>query len=567
MIAVVTAVLVFTACNHGGDTPGTSAAPDTIPEDNTPAVITGWFDYGSALYKRDRFEPGTAQSICIEMVKNEIEGFQYLLASDKDTEGQRCDVTALTDGQGHELNGTVNVVYYTYLKKGDATHAHGFYPTAMLPIDDGYVGGTFDIAKDTCRTIYVQYKTDINTVPGTYTGTLTVTKDGEKILSGDVSVRVRDIYYDDKTECLTLVGLCYDKADGNPAVPAGPAGAPALGRQSDTGKSDEELTMKYADFMLENRVCPTTLPLKDELLGDIELVRKYMDNPRYVSVQLNSIPWPYTVKERNNNYRAQYAVASENGWVDKCYFGSYDEPATEDNMQTIITNAWRVGTCFPSTRFIDAILVDIPKDGKNIIERISEFSTVYCPKVQMFTGEIRESMLKLKAERGDTLFWYVCGPQTFDTVNLLPCTPGTDKRVLFWQQYQQNVDGFLYWRATFWNICEDVWADDYIEKTIKNSKFPKESDPQTDDGVLIYWNPITKEPVSTLGFESVRDGIEDFQLLKMCEAKFGREKVLEYVEQIATDNDKFVKYAEGSTELLCGLKTQLFDLLESADKN
>ncbi|MBQ3833553.1 MAG: formylglycine-generating enzyme family protein, partial [Bacteroidales bacterium] len=48
------------------------------------------------------------------------------------------------------------------------------------------------------------YKTDADTVPGTYTGKLTVSKDGRELLSGDVSVRVRDVYYDDKTECLTM---------------------------------------------------------------------------------------------------------------------------------------------------------------------------------------------------------------------------------------------------------------------------------------------------------------------------------------------------------------------------
>ena len=92
----------------------------------------------------------------------------------------------------------------------------------MLPSDDEYQGGVFDVAKNTCRTLYVSFRTDENTVPGTYSGTLKVGKNGEEILSGDVTVRVRNVYYDEKTECLTMLGLGYDKKNGDPTYPAGP---------------------------------------------------------------------------------------------------------------------------------------------------------------------------------------------------------------------------------------------------------------------------------------------------------------------------------------------------------
>ncbi len=559
MAAAAALVLVFSACTHGGDEQVTSAAPDTTAEDNTPPVIAGWFDYGSALYRRDKFEPGTAQSISIDMAKNEIEGFQYLLTSDKDADGLRCEVTALTDGQGHELSGTVNVVYYTFLIKTDATHSRGFYPVAMLPIDDGFVGGTFDVAKDTCRTIYVQYKTDINTVPGTYTGTLTVSKDGEKILSGDVSVRVRDIYYDEKTECLTMIGLGFDKEDMNEMIGRGPEGAPPLGNQQVSGAFDQETLMEYADFMLENRLCPG-LPLKGGLLNsNFELVKKYMDNPRFTTTGV----YPRE-GSKNKDLTYMYNLVIENGWYDKCYFGAFDEPHEEWHLRTIMTVWQQYQPYFPSSNWLDAFYMDLPMNGRNIVERMSDYSTCYCPKVDFFTGAIKESMLKLKAERGDTLFWYNCGQASYETINMLPCTPGTDKRLLFWQQYQQNIDGYLYWRATFWNNSKNIWAEDYMSEMIAKYPFPKDSDAPYDDGVLIYWHPVTGAPVTTLGFEATRDGVEDFQLMRMCEAKFGREKVLEYVEQLTTDINVFVKYSDGSTELLNSLKNQLFDLYESA---
>ncbi len=557
ILAAVLTVFAVSCVHSSRPDDSTATTPEAVTTaiDETPPVLTGWFDYGSALYERDKFEPGAMTSIEIQMAKNEIEGFQYLVTSDRDTDGIRCDVTPLNDGNGHTLSGTVNVVWYTWINQSDNRHSVFVWePVAMLPMDDEYQGGSFDIASNTCRTLYVQFKTDINTVPGTYTGRLSVSKNGRELLSGDVSVRVRDIYYDEKTECLTMMGLGYDKEDTNQLMPKGPDSAPALGRQQASGRfANQELLLEYTDFLLENRFCTTWLPFEWGILDtDIELVRKYMDNPRFTSVNIS---------ERGAALSKIYKLFSENGWTDKCYFAAFDEPTKEEHLQYIMGNAREVNRFFPTTHFLDAFGVNISLDGKNVVERMAEYTTAYCPNTIAFNGEIKDSMLKYKAERGDTLIWYVCGGQSNGYINALPCTPGTDKRLLFWQQYQQNVDGFLYWRVSLWNICYDIWADDYMETDFP---FPKGSEFPTDDGVLIYWHPITKKPVTTLGFEAMRDGVEDFQLFRMAEAKFGREEVLRYVEQITTDVTEFVKYQDGSTELLNNIKNQVFDLLENA---
>ncbi|MBO4413371.1 MAG: DUF4091 domain-containing protein [Clostridia bacterium] len=569
LVSLVLVIAAAAACGTGGE-PAVTTEP-VATEDVSPANLEGWFDYGSALYemKTENITVKNAMdSISIDMAKNEIEGFEYIITSDKAVSGLRCDVTALSDGNGNELNGTVYVAQYTYLARTDHNleHTRGFYPVALLPIDDEYQGGSFDVAAGAARTLYVSYKTDIDTVPGTYTGTLTVSRNGETLFSGGVSVRVRDVYYDEKTECLTLIGLYYDKADANPNVPEGPESAPALGwQQTKEEYANEELIRKYADFMLENRFCPSYLPLEDDLLS--EDAAYYLDNPRYNSVYTRLIPdWWRKSQEHLEDLAKKYEVAKERGWLDKIYFSYFDEPHEDGQLKQIFAEAKRShfeGCVFPTTNLLDAILVDLPSaDGKkNIIDRMSAATTAYCPKVELFTGSIKESMLRQKAERGDTLFWYVCSGSTADTINRLPCTPGTDKRLLFWMQYQQNIDGFLYWRATYWNRSADVWADDYMTKGYRKTESFGEG---TDEGVMIYWHPITKEPVSTLGFEAMRDGVEDFQLLKMVEAKFGRDKALEYAEQLATDINKFVRYRKGSTTLLNELRSQLFDLLENA---
>jgi hypothetical protein len=495
------------------------------------------------------------------MAKNEIEGFQFLLTSDRDVDGLNCSLEALTDGKGNTLNGNVNVVRYLWVDKSEGTHdIFTWYPAAMLPIDDEYQGGVFDVAKNTCRTLYVSFRTDENTVPGTYSGTLKVGKNGEEILSGDVTVRVRNVYYDEKTECLTMLGLGYDKKNGDPTYPAGPDSAPALAAQHGVGFENPDLMLEYAEFLLDNRFCATWLPFEDELLDkDFDKLKSYMDNPRMNGANIGGYAYRMTDNERKTNLDSQYRIASENGWLDKLYFASYDEPSREEHLQYIFQNARYINYYFPTSQFLDAINTDIPQGGRNIVERLSDVTTTYCPIIDIFKGEIRESLLRLKKERGDKLYWYVVGSKDGSTLNVLPCSPGTDKRLIFWQQYQQDVDGFLYWSVTTWNFSHDIWAEDYMETDFP---FPKSDGMATDCGALIYWHPLTKKPVTTLGFEAMRDGVEDFQLFRMAEREFGREKLLGYIEKITTDVDKFVKYKDGSTELLADLRNQIFDLMD-----
>ena len=517
--------------------------PVTEPEPPDPEAakgLSGWFDYGTALYLRDDFTPGTmTDGISIQMAQNEKEGVQFILTSEEDVPGLTCEVGPLSDGWGHSLAGTVCVARYLYVSEADSAHQTGFTPCMLLPQDDPLQGGGFGTEAGKAVTLYVRFATDKDTVPGTYEGFLQIKRNGKTALLGRITVRVRNVYYDEKTECQTAIGLSYDPNDSNAAVRPGPDSAPELGGGS-------ELQRIYAQFLLDNRISPSDLPFPDGLLSEGAV--EYMKNPRVTTVRMLG----------NTDPKTQYEPAKENGLLDKIYFSFYDEPTDNNTVGYLLKGSTRLNENYPGCRTMDAILYDVPEKGRNLVERLSDVTTMYCPKLSFFSGAIRDSMLKLKAERGDTLFWYVCGVGSWNTVNLLPSTPGADKRVLFWQQYQQNIDGFLYWRATYWNNHEDVWSEKYMTGRHRNLT-PGWG---TDDGLLVYWHPETGLPVSTLGLEAVRDGIEDFQLMKMAEAKAGRDAVLAIVEQITTSPKEYVRYEDGSAPLIDQLKNQLFDMVE-----
>lgn len=560
-LTMLAAALVISSCSSGGNdkqTTGTEAAPDK------PATVTGWFDYGTALYLRDKFTPGTKQSISFQMAKNEKEGFEYVMVSDGDIDGLRCEVTPLGDGSGHVLDGEVFIAWQIYVRTADLSHKRGYTPEPLLEQDNPYQGGSFDLISGRAKTIYVQYSTDADTVPGTYTGQLEIRRGGETLLSGEVSVTVRDVYYEEKTYCSSMFGYTYCKYDDGFGGP-GPDSAPDMddghyskfhGVENDPDKA-YEIRRKYVDFMLENRLGPAALPLKDGLLDDIELVRKYMDNPRLTLVNLTN----------ESTLEEQSRVAEENGWLDKISVSYGDEPTDDETFRAI--KAWALElskkarttklTCAFGLMFVRDILEMQPM----LVERMSEFSTFYCPDVYTAFGHqpTLDFMHKMREERGDTLFWYDAGPAYGDYVNkphILTCVPGLEKRIIFWQQYMLDIDGFLYYHSAKWNRYLDFWAEGY-EDAEHPMAVPGGIDTYEGLGVLMYWDPVTEDPKGSLSLEAVRDGIEDFQLMKMAEAAAGRDAVMELVNRVTTGHSEFTS----DPEVLEQAKNALFDIVES----
>ena len=544
LLFVVGSVLI--ACGGGDD------GPKEILEIPLTENLHGWFDYGSALVLRDEFAATNRDSIDIAMAKNEKEGFQYLLASTQNYDDLRCEVSTLTDGNGNTLTGTVYTAYNLFIRKTSPyNYDRGYRPFALLEQDNEYVGGTFDVVANRSKTLYVQFETDKNTVAGTYTGVLQV-KQGDTVLTeGEVSVTVWDIYYEEDTATDLLFGVGYtwwDTTEANGPQLVGPANAPDFKIIGDgTATDNVAICEQFMDFMLDNRLSPSCLFYEDGLLN--ENAGKYLDDPR-VSQML--------IADQTNLY-LQYEKAVEEGWYDKIIFCQFDEPHEEGHMGHIYDGIRRIKNLFETTQHMNPFYVDLPDGDKNIADRLGEVSTFHCTLSPNFKAgnAIGETLMKLKAERGDTVIWYTCGSNPADTIDLLPTFPGTLQRTLFWQQYLYDIDGYLLWNTTNWYGQDDIWEEDYEEK---KHKMATSIMGPTGNGVLIYFDPITKEPVPTLGLQSVRDGIEDYQLFAMAEKVLGREVVLTYITRITTSLTEFNTEAE----VLMQVRNELAEALLAA---
>ncbi|MEA3403674.1 MAG: carbohydrate-binding family 9-like protein [Armatimonadota bacterium] len=111
--------------------------------------------------------------------------------------------------------------------------------------------------------------------------------------------------------------------------------------------------------------------------------------------------------------------------------------------------------------------------------------------------------LEQRRQAGDEIWAYVCISAQRPWLNNWAIDyPGTDHRILFWQLFQHEITGFLYWRITYWQ--EDPWEN------------PMTYPGGNGDGSLIY--PGEDGPVSSIRWELNRDGVEDYDMLAMLSA-------------------------------------------------
>ena len=148
--------------------------------------------------------------------------------------------------------------------------------------------------------------------------------------------------------------------------------------------------------------------------------------------------------------------------------------------------------------------------------------------------EYIDRMHKLQAS-GDELWTYVaCEPQWYSAYqNILIFNDGTEARTMFWTTYKIGGTGFLYWREDYYPA---VTTNTYTLRNPFSATGPG-------DGILFYPGAVYGQidPIPSIRFMNMRDGIEDYQLLCMLEEALGEDKAMEIVENVVTSTVTFTR--------------------------
>lgn len=173
----------------------------------------------------------------------------------------------------------------------------------------------------------------------------------------------------------------------------------------------------------------------------------------------------------------------QKGWLQRCMIHVADEPI-EVNVDSWKQLSERVKRLAPDLRRIDAIHVP----------NLEGYLEVWVPQLNFLEQWFQQFQSVQK--RGAELWFYVAWLPQGKYPNRLIDYPLIKTRVLHWLNYLTDTTGFLHWGYNFWG-----------------QPFDEQLAPG--DNWIVY--PGKEAPRSSLRYEAMREGIEDYEYLCLLE--------------------------------------------------
>ncbi|MCS6829291.1 MAG: DUF6067 family protein [Armatimonadota bacterium] len=246
----------------------------------------------------------------------------------------------------------------------------------------------------------------------------------------------------------------------------------------------------------------------------------------------------------------------EKGWLEKAYVYWFDEPEPRD-YEFVIQGMQRLKRHAPGIR---RMLTEQPEPP------LYGHVDLWCGLTPEWTREKTEERKKA----GEEVWWYICTGPRAPYIGLFIEHPGVEMRLWGWQTWQYGIQGILIWETTYWtsptafpNTLQNPWEDpmSYVSGygVPEGSKqfwgngdgrflYPPRRDPN------IQHPPAIEPPSSSIRWENLRDGVEDYEyfviLQKHLERLRGKapssliaeaEKLLQVPEDISRDLTNFTK--------------------------
>ena len=499
-----------------------------------------------------------APTIVVQAARGEWEGFQVVI-SDK-AKATKVDVTIsdligpdFTIASEHLVRYREHYLNITKPSPGSLTDHErepGLYPDPLIPFIDPYnnvaIAAPFDLAANELATIFIDIEVPRNAEPGNYDGTVTVSaEDGSKVE-------------------LELVLQVWDFE-----IPAERTIATAFHMSDRTVKrfhrdeNEDEIVARYFLALHEHRIDPIYLESELEFSFDQKgqllpidwekydaTLGPWLDGSRFpdgVGVNRFNVRWfrpgEGLGEYSEDEYRAAAAALAEHledkGWWSKAYTYAVDEPylnGGDKTYQQIHHDAQRLFAA--SELWRGHILVTSPHD-----ERIDGDIGIWSPVTTMYdswfwgTPFAGRDFYPDRFDMGEELWFYVCNADFPPYAGYdIDSAIGHEARIVKWGSFYEGATGFLYWATNYW-VDDDPWnqwADwDYFGEVFSRNG----------DGFLLYpgdhdegtgspdW--LTMDgPVLSYRLKQIRDGLEDWEMLRLLVDLGGEDYARAQVAQV-----------------------------------
>lgn len=512
----------------------------------TDGVSLSWTDASRKVPKNPRVvEIQSPRPIRFEAAKNDVESFQIVVRPERKLSGLTAVLSDWTGPGGETIpaaSGQVRYAYYHEVNNPtDGSAVAGFYPDALVPIQDGAdgLGAPLTVEAGENCPLWVTVRVPKNAAAGDWCGLLRV-KDADRTLDAEIPcvLHVWNFALPEKNRIRTAFGFSANTA-----------------YRYHRCATDEEKRIvfdKYMQSFADHRLSP--YDPTDE--AEIKLTWRPETNPPSCDVDFSRFDrrmdaalakYPFTdfridpvglyhnrpfagFEPGSETYEAMYADylrkyekhLEEKGWLDTAYCYWTDEPFEKDYGW--VTDGFALLSQYAPK--IRRMLTEEP--SSKLIERLEAKGTnvdIWCPVSYLYNdAEARKRMAK-----GERLWWYVCCGPVAPYCTEFTDHPALELRVWLWQTYQRAISGVLIWTTNYWT------NDQAYPETAQNPYLDPMCYASGPGGMLGYFGngdgrfiyPPLKiadagradagacldGPVESIRWEMLREGIEDYEML------------------------------------------------------
>ena len=491
----------------------------------------------------------------LELAKGEAESAQILVSVADDVEWKDGSlfVGKLRNSSGEAFNGEVKwerqaymMRSLTYAKHPLAPHpSETWFPDPLLP------AASFKVRKGSTQGLWLTFTAARSAKPGIYTGTIEVREGGKTAGIVPVSIRVRDFElpktFGLETAFSVMDGFIRARYPGN----------------------WREMKRKAIDVMLDHRLNPDDITrTSPPEIEDLEYARERGMNRFNI---FNVVPeprkgskakWTLVAKPEaifsdefysafTARLRPYVEELRKRDLVRYAYIYGFDE--CENEYYVGIEKFWkRLKVDFP-----DIPLMTTARQYQDMVLCRTNLPSLvscdwYCPNMRRWNESINK---KLRA-KGMKVWWYTSLGPKYPYANMSSYEyPLIEGRLLLGAMtYHCGVEGYLFWHVNNWH--EDIQATFDCNDTYHpgwNFRYGLE---MPGDGLFIY--PAQDRILPSIRLAQLRDGVEDYEWIKMVEAKYGRETADGCVKKLVPALTEFTR----NPDELRKARTVLGDLIE-----
>ncbi|RMF86453.1 MAG: DUF4091 domain-containing protein, partial [Planctomycetota bacterium] len=519
-----------------------------------------------------------APAVELEAACGDHEAAQLVVTPRRAIHGLTAEVSDLVGPEGRRIGAeSIDIlrVYYHFVHTPtDQSGIRGWWPDALPPLD-----ASTDLPQGSNQPLWILVHVPRQTIPGDYQGQITLRGEG---FSAVVPIRVHvwGFALPGRNHLATAFGLKVDNI------------VRYHGLKSEADK--RQVLDAYFRNFAEHRISPydpvpldhyrvTFHPEADPPRAELDFsqfdpaMERAVARYRFTHFRLPLVGmgggtfhqrWEPSIAgyaEGTPEYQAMFqsylgqltSHLREKGWLDMAYAYWFDEPDPKD-YAFVRRGMERLAIYGPG---LARMLTEQPEP------ELYGAVDIWCPVTPNYDFETAEA----RRREGESFWWYVCTGPKAPYCTLFIDHPAVELRVWLWQTWKYKVEGILVWSSNYWTSTA-AFPDPAHPQNPYLDPMGYVSGYSTPKGVKRHWGngdgrflypppaaadgapekPILDGPVSSIRWEMLREGIEDYEMLYLARELLRRkgdtlpaeqrrryEALLEVPPEITTDMTHF----------------------------